>query len=162
MLGAQLFGAGVLVAIDPKASRLHAAQQFGADIVATPQEAEAVLRTVDKDGKADVVIEAVGTPETFEMCTSLVRPGGHVANAGVHGKPAQLHLESLWIADVTITTGLVDTTSIPTLMKLVERGKLDSTLFTTHNFGLHQAPAAYDFFSDADRYEALKVVMHRD
>jgi len=44
--------------------------------------------------------------------TRATRPVGHVANIGVHGKPASLHLEKLWIRDVTITTGLVDTFSI--------------------------------------------------
>ncbi|WP_198655068.1 zinc-binding dehydrogenase [Streptomyces geranii] len=62
---------------------------------------------------ADVVIEAVGVPESFELCTRMVRPGGHVANVGVHGKPATLHLEDLWIKNVTIPTGLVDTHSTP-------------------------------------------------
>ena len=66
---------------------------------------------------ADVAIEAVGVPATFELCAALVRPGGHVANIGVHGKPATLHLEELWIRDVTITTGLVDTYSTPTLLR---------------------------------------------
>ena len=54
---------------------------------------------------ADVAIEAVGVPETFELCTELIRPGGRVANVGVHGHAATLHLEKLWIRDVTITTG---------------------------------------------------------
>jgi len=60
-------------------------------------------------------IEAVGVPDTFELCADLIRPGGRVANVGVHGKCATLHLERLWTRDVTITTGLVDTRTIPTL-----------------------------------------------
>ena len=74
---------------------------------------------------ADVVMEAVGTPQTFELCTTLVRPGGRVANIGVHGKPATLHLEDLWIRNVTITTGLVDTNSTPTLLRMLTAGQLD-------------------------------------
>ena len=84
----------------------------------------------------DVAIEAVGIPETFELCTDIVRPGGHVANVGVHGKPATLHLERLWIKDVTITTGLVDTLSTPRLMNLISAGKLDPSVFATHRFPL--------------------------
>ena len=76
---------------------------------------------------ADVVMEAVGIPETFELCTALVRPGGHVANIGVHGAPATLHLETLWIKDVTITTGLVDTRTTPTLLRLLADGQIDPT-----------------------------------
>ena len=85
---------------------------------------------------ADVAFEAVGVPQTFELAAELIRPGGRVANIGVHGKPATLHLETLWIRDVTITTGLVDTSTIPQLMRLVASGRLDPTLFATHRFAL--------------------------
>jgi alcohol dehydrogenase len=108
---------------------------------------------------ADVTIEAVGIPETFELCTELVRPGGRVANVGVHGAPATLHLETLWIKSVTITTGLVDTFSTSTLLELVSEGRLDPTPFATHRFGLGEIMDAYDVFSDAARTNALKVVL---
>ena len=108
---------------------------------------------------ADVAIEAVGTPETFELCTELVRPGGRIANVGVHGHPATLHLEKLWIRDVTIMTGLVDTFSTPQLLKLIAEGRLDATPFATHRFGLADTMAAYDAFGDAGRTHALKVVL---
>ena len=85
---------------------------------------------------ADVAVEAVGVPETFELCAELIRPGGRVANVGVHGHAATLHLEKLWIRDVTITTGLVDAVSTPMLLRLIEGGRLDPTLFATHRFAL--------------------------
>ena len=68
----------------------------------------------------DVAIEAVGVPETFELCTELDPARRPRANVGVHGHPATLHLEKLWIRDVTITTGLVDTTTTPKLLKLIQ------------------------------------------
>ena len=108
---------------------------------------------------ADVAFEAVGVPQTFELATELVRPGGRVANIGVHGKPVTLHLEKLWIRDVTITTGLVDTSTIPQLMKLVASGRLDPTIFATHRFALADTMAAYDTFADAATTGALKVVL---
>jgi alcohol dehydrogenase len=110
---------------------------------------------------ADVTIEAVGLPETFELCASLVRPGGRVANVGVHGKPATLHLEDLWIKDVTITTGLVDGYSTPTLLKLLRAGQLDVGRFVTHRFGFDDFLAAYDTFANAGDTGALKVVISR-
>ena len=100
---------------------------------------------------ADVAIEAVGVPETFELCTELIRPGGRVANVGVHGKCATLHLEKLWIRDVLITTGLVDTNTTPTLLKLIEGGRLDPTVFATHRFALDDTEAAYDVFARSGR-----------
>ncbi len=108
---------------------------------------------------ADVAIEAVGIPETFELCTELARPGGRVANVGVHGHPATLHLERLWIRDVTITTGLVDTFTTPKLLRLVAEGRLDPIPFATHRFELDEMTEAYDTFADAAVSNALKVVL---
>ena len=108
---------------------------------------------------ADVAFEAVGVPQTFELATELIRPGGRVANIGVHGEPVTLHLETLWIRDVTVTTGLVDTYTIPRLMKLVASGRLDPTIFATHRYPLGDTMAAYDTFADAASTGALKVVL---
>jgi alcohol dehydrogenase len=120
-----------------------------------------VVRGVTDGLGADVVMEAVGIPATFELCTSLVRPGGRVANIGVHGKPATLHLEDLWIRDVTITTGLVDTYSTPTLLKMVSSGQLDTGQIITHRFALDEIMEAYDVFSRPAETGALKVVLSR-
>jgi alcohol dehydrogenase len=110
---------------------------------------------------ADVAMEAVGVPETFELCAELIRPGGRVANIGVHGKPATLHLEDLWIKDVTIKTGLVDTYSTPTLLKLVASQQLPVNEFITHRFALEEFMEAYDVFARASDTGALKVVLSR-
>jgi alcohol dehydrogenase len=88
----------------------------------------------------------------------MIRAGGRVANKGVHGRPAALHLEKLWIRDVTVTTGLVDTHTIPRLMRLVASGRLDPTIFATHRFALDDKMGAYDTFADAVSTKALKVV----
>jgi alcohol dehydrogenase len=106
-----------------------------------------------------VAVEAVGVPETFELCAELIRPGGRLANVGVHGHPATLHLERLWIRDVLITTGLVDTSTTPKLLRLIADGRLDPTAFATHRFELGEAMEAYDIFADAASTNALKVVL---
>jgi alcohol dehydrogenase len=90
---------------------------------------------------ADVAVEAVGVPETFELCTELVQSDGRVANVGVHGHPTTLHLEKLWIRDVTITTGLVNTVTTPRLLKLIVEGRLDATPFATRRFPLGETMA---------------------
>jgi alcohol dehydrogenase len=90
-----------------------------------------------------------------------VRPGGHVANVGVHGKPATLHLEDLWIKDVTITTGLVDTYSTPTLLTMLASGQLDTSGLVTHRFGIGEMLEAYDVFTQAADTGALKVALFR-
>src|SRR3712207_1879276 len=161
IMTAQLYGPGRIVAIDLADSRLERAREFGADETINNSSENAVERVMEvTDGLgADVVMEAVGVPATFELCTELVRPGGRVANIGVHGQPATLHLETLWIKSITITTGLVDTSSTPTLLKLVSEGRLDPTGFATHRFELNEIMDAYDVFADAAHTNAMKVVL---
>ncbi|MDX3112000.1 alcohol dehydrogenase catalytic domain-containing protein [Streptomyces scabiei] len=151
---------GDTVAVDLAASRLEAAERLGADAVADAREDPELLIADLTDGLgADVVIEAVGAPESFEMCTRMVRPGGHVANVGVHGKPVTLHLEDLWIKNVTITTGLVDTHSTPTLLRMAAAGRLPTAQLVTHTFPLDRMEEAYDVFARAAGTGALKVVL---
>ena len=109
----------------------------------------------------DTVIEAVGVPETFELCADVVRPGGTIANVGVHGAPAALHLERLWIKDVTITTGLVDTSSTPMLLSLLADGRLATEGLVTHRFGLAEIQDAYDVFERPAESGALKIALFR-
>ncbi len=162
ILGARLFSPSHVVAIDLADSRLDAAKQFGADVTVN-SDRESALRAVEEltDGLgADVSIEAVGVPAAFELTAQLARPGGHVANIGVHGEPSVLHLEDLWIRDVTITTGLVDTYSTPTLLKLLSGHHLDLGRFATHRFGLDEFEDAYDVFARPSDTGALKVVLN--
>ncbi|HEX2703050.1 MAG TPA: zinc-dependent alcohol dehydrogenase family protein [Solirubrobacteraceae bacterium] len=161
VLTAQLYTPGRIVSIDLADSRLESAVRFGADItINNGREDPLALIMEMTDGLGvDVALEAVGVPATFELATALIRPGGRVANIGVHGKPAELHLEKLWTRDVTITTGLVDTYSIPQLMRLVVSGRLDPSLFATHHYALDDTMAAYDTFADAANTGALKVVL---
>jgi alcohol dehydrogenase len=163
IMTARLFSPGHIVAVDLAEPRLRAAKQFGADIaVAADDDLEAVVAELTDGLGADVVLEAVGLPESFELCTRLARPGGRVANIGVHGKPATLHLEDLWIRNITITTGLVDTRSTPTLLRMLATGQLDAARFVTHRFDLGDVEAAYDTFSRPQETGALKVALFRD
>jgi alcohol dehydrogenase len=157
---ARLFAPERIISVDLAPARLEAARRLGADAVADVREAPRQL-VEDLTGGlgADVVIEAVGVPETFELCTGMVRPGGHVANVGVHGAPATLHLEELWIRNLTITTGLVDGYSTPTLLRMTAAGRLPTGELVTHIFPLDHMEQAYDVFSHAAETGALKVVL---
>jgi alcohol dehydrogenase len=161
MMTAQLFSPSHIVAIDLADTRLDAAKRFGADVVVNSGRDDPlkVVQKLTGGLGADVAIEAVGIPATFELATALIRPGGRVANIGVHGKPATLHLETLWTRDVTITTGLVDTFSTPTLIRLLAGGQLNTSVFITQRFALDDMMAAYDTFGRAAETGALKVVL---
>ncbi|MGZ4520821.1 MAG: zinc-dependent alcohol dehydrogenase family protein [Mycobacteriaceae bacterium] len=162
--GARLFSPSLVIAIDVAPARLEAAKQFGADVVVNNAELDpiAAVRELTAGLGADVAIEAVGVPATFELAVDLVRPVGRVANIGVHGKAATLHLERLWDRDVTITTGLVDTYSTPTLLRLLASHQINAQRFVTHRFGFDDFLQAYDVFSRAGETGALKVVLSRN
>jgi alcohol dehydrogenase len=164
IMTAKLYTPGRIIAIDLADSRLASARAFGADVTINNGSEDAVKTVFELTNGlgADVAMEAVGVPATFELAADLVRPGGHVANIGVHGKPATLHLEKLWLRDVTITTGLVDTYSIPQLLSLIQGGRLDPTVFATHHFPMSDVMSAYDVFADAATTKALKVVLQAE
>jgi len=161
ILTARLYTPGKIIVIDLAEARLQKALAFGADVALNPATEDVVKAVYEMTGGqgADVVIEAVGTPATFELCAELIKPGGKLANVGVHGQPATLHLEKLWIRDVTITTGLVDSNTIPRLISLIAGGQLDPTVLATHRFPIADFETAYDVFSDAANSGALKVLL---
>jgi alcohol dehydrogenase len=90
-------------------------------------------------------------------CHSL--PCLNRANLGVHGKPAELHMEKLWDRNISLTTRLVDTVTTPTLLKVVRSGKLQPGKLVTHRFALGDIMKAYDTFGNAAKEGALKVVL---
>lgn len=161
IMTSRLYGPAKVIAINPDANRLAKAKEFGAtDGIAAGPDAVANVKSMTENGLGvDVVIEAVGYPETLQTCVELVRPGGRIANVGVHGAPVTLPMESMWINNLTLTTGLVDGTSIDVLLKMVQSGRLPAEQFTTHRFALGDIMEAYDVFGNAAKHDALKVVL---
>lgn len=160
---AGLYGAGSIVALDIDENRLTQARAFGATHTVRSDRSnwrDEVLSVTDGAG-VDVAIEAVGIPETFTMATEIVRPGGHLANVGVHGKPVPLHVENLWIQNISISMGLVNTNTTPMLLKLVAQHKIPAERMATHRFGFDQVLEAYDTFARASETRALKVLISR-
>lgn len=156
-----LYGAARVISIDLDKNRLEKSREFGATdtvVSGSPNWKEEVLAMTDGAG-VDVAIEAVGVPLTFEMATQIVRPGGHVANVGVHGKAVSLELQNLWIQNISISMGLVNTNTTPLLLKLVMSKKIQAEKFATHFFSFDQFIDAYDTFGRAAETKALKVVL---
>jgi alcohol dehydrogenase len=160
MMTASIAGAARIIAVDLAPSRLRHAENFGAThtVAGGDGAREAVLALTDGLG-VDVAMEAVGVPATFDLCTQVVRPGGTVANIGVHGAPTTLHLEDLWIKNITITTGLVSGSTVPTLLALAREGRIEAEKLGTHRFKFDEIEQAYDVFGAADEHDALKVVI---
>jgi alcohol dehydrogenase len=163
MMTAALYGPSRVIALDLDSGRLKLAREFGATDAVNSGDADwrdQVLALTDGLG-VDVAIEAVGVPATFEACTKIVRPGGSVANVGVHGRSVDLPLQDLWIMDLSITMGLVSTSTTPMLLKLVAQHKLAAERFVTHRFTFDQILDAYDTFGRAAETGALKVAITR-
>ena len=161
LLTAQFYAPSEIIMIDIDDNRLAVAKRFGATLTVNSTDgmaAEQVMKLTGGRG-VDTAIEAVGIPATFELCADIVAPGGTVANVGVHGCKADLHLERLWSHNVTITTGLVDTKSIPMLLKTVQSKRIDAKQLITHRFGLDRIIEAYDTFAQAAETKALKVII---
>lgn len=161
IMTAKLLSPRLIIAIDLDEGRLARAKEFGADITINNAEIDplAQVLSLTENLGADVAIEAVGVAATFELATTLVRPCGRVANIGVHGAPVTLHLEKMWGRDVTITMGLVDTSSTPSLLSLVTSRFLDVSKFATHHFTMSDFVEAYGVFADAQTSGALKVIV---
>ncbi|PRE80706.1 zinc-dependent alcohol dehydrogenase family protein [Burkholderia gladioli] len=161
LLTAQFYTPARIIMVDPDRNRLEVARRFGATNCIDGRAGDPagdILKLTDGIG-VDCAIEAVGIPATFEMCTAIVAPGGVVANVGVHGVKADLHLEKLWDRNIAITTRLVDTSSTPMLMRTVGAGRLDPKQLITHRFTLDDVTSAYDTFARAADTHALKVII---
>ena len=164
LLTAQLYSPAAVIVIDHDQKRLEIARQFGATEIVNSGDGHAVKRVLASTGGdgADVVVESVGFAVTFDMCQGLVATGGRIANIGVHGAPVWLRLDRLWDRNITLTTRLVDTTSTPRLLAMVQRGQLDPRRLISHRFAFDDIMQAYDTFEHAAEQSALKVILHRD
>jgi alcohol dehydrogenase len=161
LLTAQFYSPSEILMIDVDDNRLQLAKQFGATSLINSGDNTAVdqVMALTNGAGVDVAIEAVGIPATFDICQSILAPGGRLANIGVHGKPVQLHLEKLWDRNIAITTRLVDTAAIPMLLTLVRSGRLQPARLVTHRFALGDIMKAYDTFGNAAKEHALKVIL---
>lgn len=160
---ANLHGAAKVIAIGRSQPRIDHALAMGADVGISTKDPEWVDKVMaETDGLGvDVVVEAVGVPQTLEDCFRIVRPGGSVANAGVHGEPVKIPMDELWIQNLRISTGLVDATSTPILLNLMVSGKLKPEQMVTHRFTLDQILEAYEVFGNPGKTNALKVAIRR-
>ena len=161
LLTAQFYSPAAVLMIDLDDNRLRVAKDFGATTLINSTDGKAVERVLELTGGegVDVAVEAVGMPATFDICQSILAPGGHLANVGVHGKPVELHVEKLWDRNITLTTRLVDTVTTPMLLKVVGSGKLQPNKLVTHRFALDEVMKAYDTFGNAAKEGALKVIL---
>jgi alcohol dehydrogenase len=149
-----------IIMVDLDDSRLDLAKKLGATEVINSSKDDAVKKIMALTGDGvDVAIEAVGSPATFDICQKIVRPGGHLANIGVHGKPVSLEIQNLWIQNISISMGLVNTNTTPMLLKTVASGKIAPSVLITHHFKLDEILKAYEVFGDPAKEKSMKVII---
>jgi alcohol dehydrogenase len=160
LLTAQFYSPAKIYMVDLDENRLKLAKEWGATDTINSGAEDAVKKILSEteDG-VDVAIEAVGVPTTFNICQQIVRPGGHVANIGVHGQSVDLQIQDLWIKNITITMGLVNTNTTPMLLKTVASGKIQPEKLITHHFKLNEIMRAYEVFGNASKEKALKIIL---
>ncbi|WAA08586.1 zinc-dependent alcohol dehydrogenase family protein [Fervidibacillus albus] len=161
LLTAQFYSPADIIMVDLDDNRLETSLKFGATKTVNSSDGKAIEKIMElTDGKGvDVAIEAVGIPATFDICQEIVKPGGFLANVGVHGKPVEFHIEKLWISNITLTTGLVNTNTTPMLLKTVTSKKLQPEQLITHRFTFDQILEAYEVFKNAAKNQAMKVII---
>ena len=161
LLTAQFYSPAEVIMVDMDDNRLQLSSCFGATTIISNKDGKAVEKIMKLTGGrgVDTAIEAVGVPASFITCEDIVAPGGIIANIGVHGVKADLHLERLWDRNIAITTRLVDTVTTPMLLKTVQSKKIDPARLITHRFKLDQIVEAYDTFARAADTHALKVII---
>ncbi|TLF52601.1 zinc-dependent alcohol dehydrogenase family protein [Halomonas urmiana] len=158
LMTSRFYSPARIIMIDPDENRLAMAKQLGATDTIARDPLEAIDELTGGEG-VDVAMEAVGIPETFDICQRIVRPGGHIANIGVHGKSVEFRLQDLWIKNVTVRTGLVNTDTTPVLMRIVEAGGVEPAGLVTHRFKLDDIEKAYDIFGQAAKEQAIKMLL---
>jgi alcohol dehydrogenase len=159
LMTAQFYSPAQVIMVDSDPNRREVALTFGASHAFPPHQAVAEILALTAGHGVDVAVEAVGVPETFELCESIIAPGGRIANVGVHGRSVTLHLQKLWARNITIRTRLVDTITTPELLRSVTAGKLPAGRLITHRFPLAEIMHAYDVFANAAQAKALKVIL---
>ncbi|MCM2322218.1 MAG: zinc-dependent alcohol dehydrogenase family protein [Oligoflexia bacterium] len=164
LLTAQFFSPSELIVVDLDDHRLEVAAKFGATQRINSGKEDAVAKILALTGNrgVDVAIEAVGVPQTFDLCQRMISPGGRIANIGVHGKSVELRLQDLWIKNITLRTRLVDTESTPLLLKTVTAGKVKPGMLISHRFKMNEMMKAYDTFGNAQKEQAMKVIISAD
>ncbi|MBS0349942.1 MAG: zinc-dependent alcohol dehydrogenase family protein [Proteobacteria bacterium] len=161
LLTAQFYSPAQIIMIDMDDHRLEVASRLGATSIINNSNGQAVDQVMNLTAGigVDTVIEAVGIPASFVLCEDLVAPGGVIANIGVHGAKVDLHLEKLWSQNIAITTRLVDTVTTPMLLKTICSNKIDPKPLISHRFKFEDILEAYRTFEQAQKTQALKVII---
>jgi S-(hydroxymethyl)mycothiol dehydrogenase len=164
VLGSSLAGARKIIAVDVDDRKLEWARQFGATHVVNSKTTDPVekIRELTEGNGADVVIEAVGRPETYKQAFNARDLAGTVVLVGVPTPDMRLELplldvfgrggalKSSWYGDC------LPTRDFPMLVDLHLQGRLPLDKFVSETIALD---AVEEAFAKMERGEVLRSVV---
>lgn len=158
---AGLFGPARIIAVDREEYRLEMALKLGADTVVNAAEGDPAAAIFELTGGrgADLVIEAVGSPEAFAGCLASAAFYGNISVLGAfQQQPVEMPMTLLFRKNLNISVGLVNLIYMRKLIDLIEAEKLDVTPIITHRMPLEEAVKAYHIFENK-LDGAIKVIL---
>jgi S-(hydroxymethyl)mycothiol dehydrogenase len=164
VLGARLAGARKIIAVDVDDRKLEWAREFGATDVINSRESDPVegIRDLTEGNGADVVIEAIGRPETYQQAFYARDLAGTVVLVGVPTPDMRLELplldvfgrggslKSSWYGDC------LPDRDFPMLVDLHLQGRLPLDKFVSETIALDQVEEA---FAKMQRGDVLRSVV---
>lgn len=167
--GAALQGAGHIIAVETVPNRQELARSYRADDIvdfADQNPVDQIMDLTDGEG-VDAAIEALGTSQTLEQCVSVTKPGGTISNVGYHGEGDSVHIPredwGVGMAEKDIVTGLCPggRLRLQRLLRLLDRGRVDPTRMTTHEFGFEEIDEAFELMETKEE-DIIKPLIHFD
>lgn len=165
--GAKLVGARRIIAIDRDQRKLDWAKEFGAThsiLVGEGTDVAAEIQALTDGFGADVVIDAVGRPETWKQAFYGRDLAGTVVLVGVPTPQMQLEiplldifgrggsLKSSWYGDC------LPSRDFPVLVELFQQGRLPLDKFVSETIGLGDIEAAFDKMHAGDVLRSVVVI----
>lgn len=164
LLTAQFYSPSKIIMLDLDDNRLATAKELGATHTINStnvEDAVAQVKSLNHRG-VDVAIEAVGIPQTFDLCQKLIGVDGTIANVSVHGLPVQFDIDKLWIKNINVTTGLVSANTTEELLEALKSKIIQPEQLVTHYSKLSDIEHAYDLFRNATDHKAIKLLIEND
>ena len=138
----------IIVCEKEEERRLFLRKHYPKVLACTPEECEAYVLAHSELGGADVVIEAAGTKDTFELAWKCARPNAIVTVVALYEEAQILPLPQMYGKNLTFKTGGVDGCDCGEILSLIEQGKIDTTPLITHRFPLSEINEAYRIFEN--------------
>lgn len=151
MTTARLRNPSKIIAVDTIPYRLNAALKTGAADLALNPAADDVVEIIREltDGLgADKTIECAGLQPTFDIAFNAVRCGGKISIVSIYERSVTVPLNKSWAANISLSWGFAPIDRIPVLMKLIEKGKIDTNFLCTHKAPLNEIMRGYDIFGN--------------